>query len=101
MSQAANDVDVLGNLENVMIISNILKTNVAACSSIGSSYISQIGRIFLDMLGLYRAVGGIISETVSREGIYHPVFSDPSVMLTTPAQGPSPLRNQLYDSCGL
>lgn len=70
MSQAAQNIDVLSNLDNIKILSNVLKTNVSACTSIGSFYLPQIGRIFLDMLGLYKTVSGIISEVVAREG--HP-----------------------------
>jgi len=69
MSQAANNVDVLANPDNVKIISNVLKTNVSACGSIGTFFIPQLGRIFLDMLGLYKAVSGIISETIAQEGL--------------------------------
>ncbi|BEI79661.1 hypothetical protein CcaverHIS002_0101900 [Cutaneotrichosporon cavernicola] len=69
MQQAASNVDVLGNPENVKIMSNILKTNVSACTSIGSFFLPQLGRIWLDMLGLYKAVSGIISEEVSRMGL--------------------------------
>jgi exportin-1 len=69
MAQAAQSMDVLGNTDNIKILSNVLKTNVSACTSIGSFYLPQIGRIFLDMLGLYKAVSGIISETVAREGL--------------------------------
>ncbi|KIL00134.1 hypothetical protein PAXRUDRAFT_822010 [Paxillus rubicundulus Ve08.2h10] len=69
MAQAAHNMDVLSNLDNIKILSNVLKTNVSACTSIGSFYLPQIGRIFLDMLGLYKAVSGIISETVAREGV--------------------------------
>ncbi|OCH95617.1 hypothetical protein OBBRIDRAFT_788159 [Obba rivulosa] len=69
MTQAAQNMDVLSNDDNIKILSNVLKTNVAACSSIGSFYLPQIGRIFLDMLGLYKAVSGIISETVARDGL--------------------------------
>jgi exportin-1 len=68
MEQAAQSMDVLGNTESIKILSNVLKTNVSACTSIGSFYLPQVGRIFLDMLGLYKAVSGIISETVAREG---------------------------------
>lgn len=68
MAQAAQNIDVLSNLDNIKILSNVLKTNVSACTSIGSFYLPQVGRIFLDMLGLYKAVSGIISETVAREG---------------------------------
>ncbi|KAF8520214.1 CRM1 C terminal-domain-containing protein [Hysterangium stoloniferum] len=69
MAQASSNVDVLGTQENVKILANILKTNVAACSSIGQFYLPQIGRIFLDMLGLYKAVSGIISESVAQQGL--------------------------------
>lgn len=69
MAQAAQNIDVLSNLDNIKILSNVLKTNVSACTSIGSFYLPQVGRIFLDMLGLYKAVSGIISETVAREGL--------------------------------
>ena len=70
MAQAAQSMDVLSSVDNIKILSNVLKTNVAACTSIGSFYLPQIARIFLDMLGLYKAVSGIISETVAREGVY-------------------------------
>ncbi|KAL0580241.1 Karyopherin transporter [Marasmius crinis-equi] len=70
MAQAAQNMDVLASTDNIKILSNVLKTNVSACTSIGSFYLPQIGRIFLDMLGLYKAVSGIISETVAKEGQY-------------------------------
>ncbi|KAF8136394.1 CRM1 C terminal-domain-containing protein [Boletus edulis] len=69
MAQAAQNIDVLSNLDNIKILSNVLKTNVSSCTSIGSFYLPQVGRVFLDMLGLYKAVSGIISETVAREGV--------------------------------
>lgn len=68
MAQAAQSMDVLSSTDNIKILSNVLKTNVSACTSIGSFFLPQLGRIFMDMLGLYKAVSGIISETVSREG---------------------------------
>ena len=46
----------------------MLKTNVSACTSTGAFFLPQIGRIFLDMLGLYKVVSGVISETVARDG---------------------------------
>jgi len=45
-----------------------MKTNVAACTSIGSYFYPQIGRIYLDMLNMYRAASGLIDEAVKREG---------------------------------
>ena len=80
MAQAAQNMDVLSSMDNIKILSNVLKTNVAACTSIGPFYLPQIGRIFLDMLGLYKAVSGIISETVAREG---KLGTDPSTSLAS------------------
>ena len=47
-----------------------MKTNVAACSSIGSYFYPQIGRIYHDMLSMYRATSQMISDSVTREGKY-------------------------------
>ena len=58
----------LQNAETIRVIGNIMKTNVAACSSIGSYFYPQIGRIFMDMLQMYRATSQMISEAVQREG---------------------------------
>ncbi|KAJ7285677.1 CRM1 C terminal-domain-containing protein [Mycena rebaudengoi] len=69
MGQAAQNMDVLSNVENIKILANVLKTNVSACTSIGSFYLPQIGRIFLDMLGLYKAVSGIVSESIAKDGL--------------------------------
>ncbi|KAG8721351.1 Karyopherin transporter [Ceratobasidium sp. 394] len=68
MAQAASNVDVLGSTDNVKILSNVLKTNVSACTSIGGFFLPQLGRIFNDMLGLYKAVSAIISEQVAADG---------------------------------
>ncbi|KAL1923674.1 uncharacterized protein VTP21DRAFT_8654 [Calcarisporiella thermophila] len=68
MAQAAGNVDVLNNPDTVKVLGNILKTNVAACSSIGSGFYIQMGRIYMDMLGLYKAVSGIISDTIKAQG---------------------------------
>lgn len=70
MSQATTDMEVLHNPESIRILANVLKTNVAACTSIGSFFLPQIARIYMDMLGLYRAVSGIISELVAKDGQY-------------------------------
>jgi exportin-1 len=59
---------VLQDSETIKVIGNIMKTNVSACSSIGPYFYPQIGRIYLDMLQMYRATSGLISEAVSREG---------------------------------
>ena len=69
MKQAHSNVDVLSNPDNIKVLSNVLKTNVSACSSIGPFFLPQIARIYLDMLALYRSVSGIISAKVEAEGL--------------------------------
>ncbi|TID15708.1 hypothetical protein E6O75_ATG08036 [Venturia nashicola] len=54
--------------ETIKVIGNIMKTNVAACSSIGSYFYPQIGRIYLDMLQMYRASSSLIDQAVQRDG---------------------------------
>ncbi|KAI9701484.1 MAG: Karyopherin transporter [Candelina mexicana] len=69
ISQANQDPSILQDAETIKIVGNIMKTNVAACSSIGSYFYPQIARIYLDMLSMYRATSQMISEAVTREGV--------------------------------
>lgn len=69
MQLAATSTDVLANPDHIKVLSNVLKTNVAACTSIGSFFTPQIARIYVDMLGLYRAVSGLINETIAQQGL--------------------------------
>ncbi|KAI1127330.1 CRM1 C terminal-domain-containing protein [Nemania abortiva] len=65
---ATQDPQILQDSDTIKIIGNIMKTNVSACSSIGSYFGPQIGRIYLDMLQMYRATSQLISEAVARDG---------------------------------
>ncbi len=49
-------------------LANILKTNVRACQAVGTPYISQLGRIYLDMLNVYKVMSSNISEAISQHG---------------------------------
>lgn len=60
-SASVND-NILEEHEMVRSVLNILKTNVAACKSIGSAFVSQLGNIYSDLLSVYK----ILSEKVSR-----------------------------------
>jgi exportin-1 len=66
--EANQNPAILQDPETIKIIGNIMKTNVAACSSIGSYFYPQIGRIYLDMLTMYRASSSLIDEAVQRDG---------------------------------
>jgi len=68
IGQANANPEILQDPETIKVIGNIMKTNVAACSSIGSYFYPQIGRIYLDMLTMYRAASSLINEAVQRDG---------------------------------
>lgn len=68
ISQAAKNHHSLENLETIKTISNILKTNVRTCSSLGQSFFSQLARIYLDMLNVYKTYSGMISSAVANGG---------------------------------
>ncbi|KAF2769653.1 hypothetical protein EJ03DRAFT_272029 [Teratosphaeria nubilosa] len=68
IQSAHQDPNILQNAETIKVIGNIMKTNVAACSSIGSYFYPQIGRIYMDMLTMYRASSQLIDEAVQRDG---------------------------------
>ncbi|MCJ1361678.1 Karyopherin transporter [Acarospora aff. strigata] len=68
ISQANQDPSILQDGDTIKVVGNIMKTNVAACTSIGSYFYPQIGRIYLDMLSMYRATSQMISDAVTREG---------------------------------
>ncbi|KAI1318160.1 Karyopherin transporter [Mortierella claussenii] len=68
MQRANQSIQNLDNPENLKVLASVLKTNVAACGSIGAGYFSQLGSIYLDLLGVYRAVSQLISESVVAMG---------------------------------
>ncbi len=68
IKSATADPSILQDGNTIKISGNIMKTNVSACSSIGSYFYPQIGRIYHDMLQMYRATSQLISEAVDREG---------------------------------
>ncbi|PSS20309.1 hypothetical protein M430DRAFT_99999 [Amorphotheca resinae ATCC 22711] len=68
IQQATANPSILQDAETIKVIGNVMKTNVSACISIGSYFYPQIGRIYLDMLSMYRATSQMISEAVARDG---------------------------------
>ncbi|KAI0518198.1 CRM1 C terminal-domain-containing protein [Xylaria bambusicola] len=65
---ATSNPQILEDADTIKIIGNIMKTNVSACCSIGPYFGPQIGRIYLDMLQMYRATSQLISEAIARDG---------------------------------
>lgn len=68
IQSAHQDPNILQDSETIKVVGNIMKTNVSACSSIGSYFYPQIGKIYLDMLTMYRASSQLIDESVKRDG---------------------------------
>ncbi|KAJ3169499.1 Karyopherin transporter [Geranomyces variabilis] len=72
IAQARNQPDMLENAETVKLLSNIIKTNVAACFSIGGAFYVQIARNYLDLLALYSATGDLIAAAIVEQGLIAP-----------------------------
>ncbi|XP_054260952.1 exportin-1 [Macrosteles quadrilineatus] len=68
ISQAARNVDVLKEPDAVKQLISILKTNVRACKALCHPYVSQLGRICLDMLNLYKVMSSNITSAISLNG---------------------------------
>lgn len=47
---------------------SILKTNVRACKSLGHPYVTQLGRIYLDMLNVYKVMSNNITAAITANG---------------------------------
>ncbi|KAI0262870.1 CRM1 C terminal-domain-containing protein [Gloeopeniophorella convolvens] len=68
LSQAAVDPSFLAKPETLQILINILRSYVSACSSIGTYFLNQLGRIYADMLDVYQLLSTMIIEAVARDG---------------------------------
>ncbi|KAI9090074.1 CRM1 C terminal-domain-containing protein [Phlyctochytrium arcticum] len=69
MIQARTNPEILNDADTVKLLSNIIKTNVYACTSVGSPFYVQVGRNFMDLLALYTAVSGLISDQIATQGL--------------------------------
>ena len=68
IENAAKDVSVITTPSVVKNIAHILKTNVAACKSIGDGFFPQLKRIINDMLGVYQVISGKINQDINEYG---------------------------------
>ncbi|XP_055916894.1 exportin-1 [Eupeodes corollae] len=69
ISRASKNVDFLKNMSAVKQLGSILKTNVAACKALGHAYVIQLGRIYLDMLNVYKITSENIIQAIALNGI--------------------------------
>lgn len=68
INQATLNVEVLKDPDAVKQLGNILKTNVRACKALGHPYVLQLGRIYLDMLNVYKVMSENISSAIATNG---------------------------------
>ncbi|CAH0775387.1 unnamed protein product [Bemisia tabaci] len=68
ISRAATNVDILKDIEVIKQLVNILKTNVRACKALGQPYFLQLGRIYLDMLNVYKVMSSNIVTAIASNG---------------------------------
>ncbi|XP_047132277.1 exportin-1 isoform X2 [Hydra vulgaris] len=68
IQSASKDINILRDPETVKQLMNILKTNVSACRSIGHPFVIQLGRIYLDMVNVYKVLSENISSAVAQHG---------------------------------
>lgn len=69
ISRASKNVDFLKNMAAVNQLGSILKTNVAACKALGHAYVIQLGRIYLDMLNVYKITSENIIQAIELNGV--------------------------------
>ncbi|KAE8277336.1 Exportin-1 [Larimichthys crocea] len=69
IQQATKNVDILKDAETVRQLGSILKTNVRACKAVGHPFVVQLGRIYLDMLNVYKCLSENISSAVQTNGM--------------------------------
>lgn len=68
IGRAIQSVEVFREPETVRGLIHALRLNIRACVAIGHPFVSQLGKIYLDMLNVYSAVSGIINETIRAGG---------------------------------
>ncbi|KAI8801524.1 CRM1 C terminal-domain-containing protein [Cladochytrium replicatum] len=68
LGRAAQNPDELRSSATISLLSAVLKTNVAACASVGPAFFVQMRMIYNDMLALYKACSELFSATIASNG---------------------------------
>ncbi|OLY83429.1 Exportin-1 [Smittium mucronatum] len=65
---ASEDQAILEKTEINKSISSIIRINISVCEPIGSKFLPQLAHMYLDMMGMYHALAGLISKSISENG---------------------------------
>lgn len=61
MKAASENLETLKNPTVIKELTRVLKINDRVCKSVGPSFSKQMGRIFLEMMNLYKAFSQFVS----------------------------------------
>ena len=68
MKGAAENIETLRQPAVLKELQRVLRTNTFACRAIGPSFARQLGKLYLDMLNMYKAVSGLMVSAASGPG---------------------------------
>lgn len=68
IQKATQDVAILRDPTTIKQLGTILKTNVRAVKAVGQPFVQQLGRIYLDMLNVYKCLSENISAAITQNG---------------------------------
>ena len=68
MASAAEFIEIFLQPDVLKDLQRVLRTNVFACRSIGSSFAKQVASMFLDMMNTYKALSGFITSAINTNG---------------------------------
>jgi len=68
LAAAGASLEALKAPDTLKELQRVLRTNIAACRSVGSSYAAQIGSMFHDMMILYGSLSTFVSAAVTSHG---------------------------------
>jgi hypothetical protein len=81
IDQAAHQPEILKDSEVIKNVQNILQTNVSVCTSLGHSFLSQMSRIYTDMLNFYRQATPQPPPFLSPHKLLHRFFQPVPAMI--------------------
>ena len=74
VQMASGDISVLTHPDAVQTLTNVLKTNVSACKSIGHTFIDQLGFLYMDMLLFYKTLNENVQVAITSQRDEQPLM---------------------------
>ncbi|XP_004349359.2 Xpo1 protein [Capsaspora owczarzaki ATCC 30864] len=68
VARVSSDISALSEPPLISQLLHVLRLNNRACLAIGHTFVSQLGKIYLDLLNIYKAVSDIINSHLRQSG---------------------------------